>query len=100
DTATTEIYTLSLHDALPIWVRTKRLPNSAKKITVTEAAAVEKARTANTLRSMKGCSMRSSHHTKTPRAARPATVSARVAAEVQPRGGASMIASTMADSAP
>src|SRR5260221_13969050 len=28
DTATTEIYTLSLHDALPIWVRNRRQLNS------------------------------------------------------------------------
>src|SRR2546430_14319576 len=33
DTATTEIYTLSLHDALPIWFRVARqgLPGSARR---------------------------------------------------------------------
>src|SRR5258705_11730911 len=31
DTATTEIYTLSLHDALPIWVRSSRAPSSRPK---------------------------------------------------------------------
>src|SRR2546428_6903429 len=30
DTATTEIYTLSLHDALPIWSRAPRLPDSIR----------------------------------------------------------------------
>src|SRR3712207_9065984 len=29
DTATTEIYTLSLHDALPIWVPSSSMSNSA-----------------------------------------------------------------------
>src|SRR5687768_17871607 len=29
DPATTEIYTLSLHDALPIWVLQRRLPRAA-----------------------------------------------------------------------
>src|SRR2546430_11595895 len=28
DTATTEIYTLSLHDALPIWTRARRRPRT------------------------------------------------------------------------
>src|SRR3712207_7410460 len=31
DTATTEIYTLSLHDALPISARTRALPGSASR---------------------------------------------------------------------
>src|SRR6185503_20290846 len=30
DTATTEIYTLSLHDALPIWTRRSRWPSCAR----------------------------------------------------------------------
>src|SRR3712207_8443368 len=34
DTATTEIYTLSLHDALPIWRRPRRLNSSKKKWTI------------------------------------------------------------------
>ena len=37
DTATTEIYTLSLHDALPIWSLAKRLLNS----TLTETSESE-----------------------------------------------------------
>src|SRR2546429_4689004 len=31
DTATTEIYTLSLHDALPIWIRSRLRAESASK---------------------------------------------------------------------
>src|SRR5215467_15414945 len=33
DTATTEIYTLSLHDALPIWSRGRRVANTPKVCT-------------------------------------------------------------------
>src|SRR3712207_8072344 len=33
DTATTEIYTLSLHDALPIWGRTPASPDRARSST-------------------------------------------------------------------
>ena len=79
---------------------TKRLPNRAKKTTVTDAAAVEKAREAKILRSMSGCSVRSSHQANRPSAASPAAASARVEIPVQPRPGASMMASTMANSAP
>src|SRR4051812_35809988 len=32
DTATTEIYTLSLHDALPIWMRTSTTPLAEAKL--------------------------------------------------------------------
>ena len=48
------------------WVRTNRLPNRAKKVTVTAAAAAEKARTANTRRSMSGLGMCSSHQVNRP----------------------------------
>src|SRR3712207_8767966 len=37
DTATTEIYTLSLHDALPIWEDLKLPPSDAKAAGVKEA---------------------------------------------------------------
>ncbi len=49
---------------------------------------------------MSGFAIRSSHQTKIPRAASPAATSARVTVPVQPRLGASMMASTMATSAP
>src|ERR1019366_9503666 len=45
---------------------------------------------------MSGFAIRSSHQTKIPRAASPAATSARVTVPVQPRLGASMMASTMA----
>src|SRR5262249_62435241 len=32
DTATTEIYTLSLHDALPIWIRMAQLSRSTPRV--------------------------------------------------------------------
>ncbi len=67
-------------------------------MTVTDAAAAEKAREAKILRSISGCAARSSHHTKTASAPSPAAASASVIPAVQPRAGASMIASTMATS--
>src|SRR3712207_8283924 len=40
DTATTEIYTLSLHDALPIWQMSRRGdPNVSRKLGLTAATA-------------------------------------------------------------
>jgi hypothetical protein len=69
-------------------------------MTVTDAAAVEKAREAKILRSTSGCAMRSSHQAKTASAASPAASPASVTVAVQPRPGASMMASTMANSAP
>src|SRR3712207_9574879 len=41
DTATTEIYTLSLHDALPIWERTVRLVASTANFRPSFTAEVE-----------------------------------------------------------
>ena len=78
---------------------TNRLPNRAKKITVTEAAAAEKARTANTRRSMSGSGICSSHQVNRPSPASPAAASASVKAPVQPRAGASIMASTRRNSA-
>ena len=69
-------------------------------MTVTDAAAVEKAREAKILRSTSGCAMRSSHQVKAASAASPAASTASVTVPVQPRLGASMMASTMANSAP
>src|SRR2546425_11753146 len=40
DTATTEIYTLSLHDALPIWQRLERLREPARDLLGDPAAVV------------------------------------------------------------
>src|SRR5690349_24172438 len=50
DTATTEIYTLSLHDALPIWY-----PSRNRKVIETASAP--------TTRIMTGCARRSEEHT-------------------------------------
>src|SRR5437660_12824510 len=40
DTATTEIYTLSLHDALPIWVRNIRALNGRFNTSITHAYSI------------------------------------------------------------
>src|SRR3712207_6977746 len=39
DTATTEIYTLSLHDALPIWRRSPRSPRTGRRTRCPRAPA-------------------------------------------------------------
>src|SRR2546430_6957789 len=42
DTATTEIYTLSLHDALPIFVQQSRMRDGSRKVThITEVQGME-----------------------------------------------------------
>src|SRR3712207_7788244 len=45
DTATTEIYTLSLHDALPIWLRSKTLPGSIFRFQIRSTSSGRKRRT-------------------------------------------------------
>ena len=81
-------------------MKTNRLPNRAKNVTVTEPDAAASARVEKIRRSMRGFSTRSSRQTNRASAARPTAASASVPVPVQPRLGASMMASTIATSAP
>src|SRR3712207_6871056 len=57
DTATTEIYTLSLHDALPIWLRNSR-PSSDRAANTTTTLSARRTRRA---RDRKSTRLNSSH---------------------------------------
>ena len=73
------------------WVIRKMNPNRAKKATVTAPLAALNLRLANRVMSMSGSACRRSHTAKPIPAARAVPKPVRVAAEVQPRSGASMI---------
>src|SRR5687767_16032423 len=59
DTPTTEIYTLSLHDALPIWSSTS---STARRTTSSRSSSASLARPAPT-KAGASCSRRSEEHT-------------------------------------
>src|SRR5947199_2784373 len=65
DTATTEIYTLSLHDALPIWTATSRrrcapAPSSARRATAASRPPARRS-ASGTRRDRKSTRLNSSH---------------------------------------
>src|SRR3712207_7517857 len=62
DTATTEIYTLSLHDALPICIR-RRWPTGSTSTSTSTRSARRSPRTARASKLAPSCRPRSEEHT-------------------------------------
>src|SRR5215204_7470965 len=61
DTATTEIYTLSLHDALPIWCRQVRVADRARKFRAATASIPSACQSHHRARDRKSTRLNSSH---------------------------------------